>query len=58
LQGDVIISCYNHKIEIWDKKHYEEELKFDDQEFSRMAEELMGDGAPINIGFKNDKNDN
>ena len=58
LQGDVIISCYNHKIEIWDKKHYEEELKFDDQEFSRMAEELMGESAPVNIGFKNDNNDN
>jgi hypothetical protein len=23
-----------------------------------MAEELMGDGAPINIGFKNENNDN
>ena len=32
----------NFKIEIWDKKHYEEELKFDDEEFSKMAEELMG----------------
>lgn len=42
LSGDIIISCYNHKIEIWDKKHYDEELKFDDEEFSRMAEDLMG----------------
>lgn len=42
LKSEVIVSCYNHKIEIWDKAHYEEELKFDDQEFSRMAEELMG----------------
>jgi MraZ protein len=42
LKDDIVISCYNHKIEIWDKKHYEEELKFDDEEFSKMAEELMG----------------
>lgn len=42
LKDDIIISCYNHKIEIWNKAHFEEELKFDDQEFSRMAEELMG----------------
>lgn len=41
LKDDLVISCYNHKIEIWDKKHYEEELKFDDQEFSKMAEDLM-----------------
>jgi MraZ protein len=42
LSGEIVISCYNHKIEIWDKSHYEEELKFDDKEFSKMAEELMG----------------
>ena len=54
LTGDVIISCYNHKIEIWDKKHYEDELKFDDKEFSKMAEELMGNHNPNNIGFNRD----
>lgn len=42
LKDEVVISCYNHKIEIWDKKHYDEELKFDSNEFSKMAEELMG----------------
>jgi MraZ protein len=42
LKDDIVISCYNHKIEIWDKKHYDEELKFDEEEFSKMAEELMG----------------
>lgn len=58
LTGDVVISCYNHKIEIWDKAHYEEELKFDDKEFARLAEELMGDRNPNNIGFTPDgKND-
>ncbi len=41
LKEDVVISCYNHKIEIWNKKHYEEELQFDDEEFSKMAEDLM-----------------
>jgi len=46
LQGDIVISCYNHKIEIWDKKHYEEELSFDEEEFSNMAEELMGGNQP------------
>jgi MraZ protein len=60
LSGDIIISCYNHKIEIWDKKHYEEELKFDDEEFSRMAEELMGGNSNNNrsiIGFETDGKD-
>lgn len=52
LKEDVVISCYNHKIEIWDKKQYEEELNFDDQEFSRMAEELMGNQIPRGIGFE------
>ena len=59
LKGDIIISCYNHKIEIWDKKHYEEELKFDDEEFSKMAEDLMG-GSNNNrsiIGFETDGKD-
>lgn len=42
LKNEVVISCYNHKIELWDKKHYDEELKFDGNEFSKMAEELMG----------------
>lgn len=52
LKGDVIVSCYNNKIEIWDKKHYDEELKFDDKEFSKMAEELMGPHNMHNIiGF-------
>jgi MraZ protein len=49
LSGDIIISCYNHKIEIWDKKHYDEELKFDDEEFSRMAEDLMGNKNNENL---------
>lgn len=54
LTGDIVISCYNHKIEIWDKKQYEEELNFDDKEFSRMAEELMGNRGLNNIGFTKD----
>jgi MraZ protein len=49
LSGDIIISCYNHKIEIWDKKHYDEELKFDDEEFSKMAEDLMGNKNNENL---------
>ena len=24
LKGDVIVSCYNHKIEIWDKAQYQQ----------------------------------
>jgi MraZ protein len=52
LKGDVVISCYNNKIEIWDKAHYDQELEFDDKEFARMAEELMGDRINYNnIGF-------
>lgn len=57
LKDDIIISCYNHKIEIWDKKHYEEELKFDDEEFARMAEDLMGDQSQKIIGFETDGKD-
>src|SRR5574343_1689132 len=59
LSGDIIISCYNHKIEIWDKKHYEDELKFDDEEFSRMAEKWMGggNGSKTIIGFETDGKD-
>lgn len=57
LKDDIIISCYNHKIEIWDKKHYEAELKFDDEEFAKMAEELMGNPNPKIIGFETDGKD-
>lgn len=58
LKDDVIISCYNNKIELWNKTHYQEELSFDDEEFSRMAEELMGNKNPQNqIGFDRDDRD-
>lgn len=58
LKDDVIISCYNNKIELWNKTHYQEELNFDDEEFSRMAEELMGNKNPQNqIGFDRDDRD-
>lgn len=59
LKDELIISCYNHKIEIWHKAHYEEELKFDDKEFAQLAEELMGNNNPTtHIGFDTDgKND-
>lgn len=58
LKADLVISCYNHKIEIWNKAHYEEELKFDDEEFAKMAEELMGNQIPPQIGFDTDGKDN
>lgn len=58
LKDEIVISCYNHKIEIWDKKHYDEELKFDDEEFSKMAEDLMGrKDQHTNIGFDTDGKD-
>ncbi|NQW42017.1 MAG: division/cell wall cluster transcriptional repressor MraZ [Bacteroidetes bacterium] len=59
LKDELIISCYNHKIEIWHKAHYEEELKFDDKEFARIAEELMGNSNPnTQIGFDANGKDN
>lgn len=59
LKDDLVISCYNNKIEIWNKAHYEEELKFDDEEFARMAEELMGNSnPPSQIGFDTNGKDN
>jgi MraZ protein len=59
LKNDLIISCYNHKIEIWNKAHYEEELKFDADDFARMAEDLMGNNnTQPPIGFDTDGKDN
>ncbi|MCC6817429.1 MAG: division/cell wall cluster transcriptional repressor MraZ [Bacteroidia bacterium] len=57
LKDEVIVSCYNHKIEIWHKKHYEEELKFDDEEFAKMAEDLMGNQNPKISGLDTDGKD-
>lgn len=42
LKDTVVISAYAHKIEIWSQKHYEEELRFDADEFAAMGEELLG----------------
>jgi MraZ protein len=41
-KDELVISCYGNKIELWDKKQYEQEMKMDDNEFEKMAEDLLG----------------
>ncbi len=41
IDGDAVLFAYNNRIEIWSKKHYDDQLNIDPDEFSRLAEEVM-----------------
>jgi len=42
LEADAIFYAYGNKIEIWSKANYEEQMDIDPNEFSDLAEEVMG----------------
>lgn len=39
---ETVLFAYNYKIEIWDKKTYNELLNAEPEDFSTLAEEVMG----------------
>jgi MraZ protein len=42
IQKDLILSAYSNRIEVWAKEEYEEHLKMSDEEYSNLAEKVMG----------------
>lgn len=48
LSTDAVLFAYGNRIEVWSRKHYDEQLNIDPDEFSSLAEEVMsGDkGGP------------
>lgn len=48
LSTDAVLFAYGNRIEVWNRKHYDEQLNIDPDEFSDLAEEVMsGDkGGP------------
>ena len=42
IENDVVLYAYNNKIEIWSKKNYEAQMDIEPDEFSKMAETVMG----------------
>jgi len=42
LESDVVLYAYNNKIEVWSQKNYEAHMDIDPDEFSKMAETVMG----------------
>jgi len=43
LEKDIVLSSVNNKIEIWSKELWGEKVKVDPDEYSDMAEDVMGD---------------
>ena len=43
---ELVLFCYGDKIEVWSKEHYEAELKMSADEFSDLAEDVMGNVKP------------
>jgi len=41
-ESDVVLYAYNNKIEVWSKKNYEAQMDIDPDDFSKMAETVMG----------------
>ncbi|MGE9616182.1 MAG: division/cell wall cluster transcriptional repressor MraZ [Solitalea-like symbiont of Acarus siro] len=39
---ETVLFAYNHKVEIWDKKTYNDLLNAEPEDFSTLAEEVMG----------------
>jgi MraZ protein len=42
--SEVVLSCMFNKIEVWDKKAYDEQLDNEPMNFASLAEEVMGSG--------------
>lgn len=42
LKGEVVLSAFGNKIEIWDKDVYEKAVAMDSDDFADLAEEVMG----------------
>jgi len=49
ITGDAILTPGKHTLELWNKKRYEAELDLDSDNFSELAESVLGD-----IDFGND----
>jgi len=42
IKGNIVLSAYGNKIEIWSEKNYKEEMSFDADDFGATAEKLLG----------------
>ena len=42
LKSDVVLFAYNNQIEIWSKSEYDKLLKSEPEDFSALAEQVMG----------------
>lgn len=49
ISKDIVMASVVNKIEIWDKAEYEKAVSYDPEEFSDLAEEVMGDMDVDNI---------
>lgn len=45
IKKDIVLMAYINKIEIWDKEHYDNELAQEPEDFSAIAEQVMGGNA-------------
>lgn len=45
IDSEVVVYAYENKIEIWSKKIYEEQMEIDPDDFSDLAEKVMGDDS-------------
>ena len=43
---EFVLFCYGDKIEVWSKENYEAELDMTADDFSDLAEDVMGDSKP------------
>ncbi len=42
IENDVVLYAYNNKIEVWSKKNYGAQMDIEPDEFSKLAETVMG----------------
>ncbi len=42
IKNEVVLFAYDNRIEIWSKDHYEQTMNAEPEEFSDLAEEVMG----------------
>lgn len=46
ISNEVVLFAYGNRIELWSKEIYEREMSLDPEEFSSLAEEVMGKNNP------------
>lgn len=46
IQSDVVLFAYDNRIEVWSKEVYDQEMDLDPEDFSALAEEVMGKNKP------------